>query len=246
MIVSLSLIGLILFKDEELEDLNLQIELKTSDSNTYKTVNDNKHPVPESDNKIKVQSSKEISNDNVLIDGEDVVDIDLYEKLPDSFKIYKKPFINLPKTAIPTKIIISEIGLYSKVADLDIIDLDSSSSYETPKNIVGHIPESVNPGGIGKSWYFGHLESFIRKEGNVFHMLPKIPELLKQDPSLFVHISTDKKTYVYQIYKTEVIPKEELYLDLKSDTPEAILVTCVPSFLYHSRLLVYSKLVGTY
>ena len=80
LIVSLSLIGLILFKDEELEDLNSHIELKTSDSNTYKTVNDNKHSVPESDNKIKVQSSKEISNDNVLIDGEDVVDIDLYEK----------------------------------------------------------------------------------------------------------------------------------------------------------------------
>jgi len=248
LIVSLSLIGLILFKDEELEDLNLQIELKTSDSNTYKIISDNKHSVPESENKIKAKSSKEIlnDNDNDLIEGEDFDEVDLYEELPDNFKLYKKPFINLPKTAIPTKIVISEIGLNSKVSDLEIIDLGSSASYETPKNIVGHIPESVNPGGIGKSWYFGHLESFIRKEGNVFHMLPKIPELLKQNPSLFVHISTDKKTYVYQIYKTEVIPKEELYLDLKSDIPEAILVTCVPSFLYHSRLLVYSKLVGTY
>ena len=246
LIVSLSLIGLILFKDEELKDLNLQIELKTSDSNTHNTVNGNKHSVHESDNKINAKPSKEILNDNDLIDGENFDDIDLYEKLPDNFKFYKKPFINLPKTAVPTKIIISEIGLNSKVSDLEIIDLGSSASYETPKNIVGHIPESVNPGGIGKSWYFGHLESFIRKEGNVFHMLPKIPELLKQDPFLFVHISTDKKTYVYQIYKTEVIPKEELYLDLKSDTPEAILVTCVPSFLYHSRLLVYSKLIGTY
>ena len=248
LIVSLFLIGLILFKDEELEDLNLQIELKTSDSNTYKIISDNKHSVPESENKIKAKSSKEIlnDNDNDLIEGEDFDEVDLYEELPDNFKLYKKPFINLPKTAIPTKIVISEIGLNSKVSDLEIIDLGSSASYETPKNIVGHIPESVNPGGIGKSWYFGHLESFIRKEGNVFHMLPKIPELLKQNPSLFVHISTDKKTYVYQIYKTEVIPKEELYLDLKSDIPEAILVTCVPSFLYHSRLLVYSKLVGTY
>ena len=246
LIVSLSLIGLILFKDEGLEDLNSQIELKTSDSNANKITNNTKNLVPESDNKIIKDSSKEILNDNDLIDGEDFDEVDLYEELPDNFKLYKKPFINLPKTAIPTKIVISEIGLNSKVSDLEIIDLGSSASYETPKNIVGHIPESVNPGGIGKSWYFGHLESFIRKEGNVFHMLPKIPELLNQNPSLFVHISTDKKTYVYQIYKTEVIPKEELYLDLKSDTPEAILVTCVPSFLYHSRLLVYSKLIGTY
>ena len=86
LIVSLSLIGLILFKDEELEDFNLQIELKTSDSNTYKNINDNKHSVPESENKIKAKSSKEILNDNDLIDGENFDDIDLYEKLPDNFK----------------------------------------------------------------------------------------------------------------------------------------------------------------
>ena len=42
---------------EELEDLNLQIELKTSDSNTYKTINDNKHSIPETENKIKAKSS---------------------------------------------------------------------------------------------------------------------------------------------------------------------------------------------
>ena len=246
LIVSFSLLGLIFFKDEELKDLNSQIELITSDSNLSGIANDNKNLVSVTDNKISKDSVNEISDDNDLIDGEDFDEDNLYEKLPDNFKLYKKPFINLPKTAIPTKIVISEIGLNSKVSDLEIIDLGSSSSYETPKNIVGHIPESVNPGGIGKSWYFGHLESFIRKEGNVFHMLPKIPELLKQDPSLFIHISTDKKTYVYQIYKTTVIPKEELFLDLKADRPEAVLVTCVPSLLYHSRLLVYSKLIGTY
>ena len=39
LIVSLSLIGLILFKDEGLEDLNSQIELKTSDSNANKITN---------------------------------------------------------------------------------------------------------------------------------------------------------------------------------------------------------------
>ena len=56
LIVSLSLIGLILFKDEGLEDLNSQIELKTSDSNTYKTVNSNKQSASESDNKINVKN----------------------------------------------------------------------------------------------------------------------------------------------------------------------------------------------
>ena len=132
------------------------------------------------------------------------------------------------------------------IKELEIVDLGNSSSYETPKNIVGHIPQTVNPGEKGKSWYFGHLESFIKKEGNVFHMLPKIPELMKSDPYIFIHIKTNSKTFVYQIYKTQVVPKEELVLDIESEYPEVILVTCVPSFLYHSRLLIYSKLIGTY
>ena len=77
-------------------------------------------------------------------------------------------------------------------------------------------------------------------------MLPKIPELMKSDPYIFIHIKTNSKTFVYQIYKTQVVPKEELVLDIESEYPEVILVTCVPSFLYHSRLLIYSKLIGTY
>ena len=81
---------------------------------------------------------------------------------------------------------------------------------------------------------------------NVFHMLPKIPELMKSDPYIFIHIKTNSKTFVYQIYKTQVVPKEELVLDIESEYSEVILVTCVPSFLYHSRLLIYSKLIGTY
>ena len=78
LIVSLSLIGLILFKDEGLEDLNSQIELKTSDSNANKITNNTKNLVPESDNKIIKDSSKEILNDNDLIDGEDFDEVDLY------------------------------------------------------------------------------------------------------------------------------------------------------------------------
>ena len=46
--------------------------------------------------------------------------------------------------------------------------------------------------------------------------------------------------------KTEVIPKDDLVLEIDSESPEIVLVTCVPSFLYHSRLLVHAKLIGEY
>ena len=47
LIVSLFLIGLILFKDEELKDLNSQIKLITPESNVSEIANNNKKLVSE-------------------------------------------------------------------------------------------------------------------------------------------------------------------------------------------------------
>ena len=75
MIVSLSLIGLILLKDEELKDLNSQIELIPIDSNVSGVVHNNKNLVLETDNKIikdpvVKDSVVKISDDNDLMDGD--------------------------------------------------------------------------------------------------------------------------------------------------------------------------------
>ena len=239
------LYAFIQYSNESIDDLNTVIILDLNTVNTEQhsdTIDkniDNTNDSTSSKNTVK-------SDEESTIVNQFEYSLDPYQELPANFKLYKKSIFDFFDDNSPKLISINEIGLKSDIKELEIVDLGNSSSYETPKNIVGHIPQTVNPGEKGRSWYFGHLESFIKKEGNVFHMLPKIPELMKTDPYIFIHIKTNSKTFVYQIYKTQVIPKEELILDIESEYSEVILVTCVPSFLYHSRLLIFSKLIGTY
>ena len=239
---SLLILGGILFvfiqySNQTIENLNSEKNQQFSD--TIDKNNDSLNNLNSTKNIVKTNTEDTIVNQSEY-------NSDPYQELPVNFKLYKKSFFDFFDDNSPKMISINEIGLKSDIKELEIVDLGNSSSYETPKNIVGHIPQTVNPGEKGKSWYFGHLESFIKKEGNVFHMLPKIPQLMKSDPYIFIHIKTNDKTFVYQIYKTQVIPKEELVLDIESEYSEVILVTSVPSFLYHSRLLIFSKLIGTY
>ena len=54
---------------------------------------------------------------------------------------------------------IPSIGVDSAVSNLAIIDIGDSRQYETPKHVVGRIPEMSNPGELGNTWLFGHLRA---------------------------------------------------------------------------------------
>jgi LPXTG-site transpeptidase (sortase) family protein len=109
--------------------------------------------------------------------------------------------------------------------------------------VVGHIPETANPGEKGSGWYFGHLESPIRGEGSVFYDLPKIPSLLRQGEKVYIIVENGEDSFLYQVTETKVVPEDQLKLyDLKE--PTVILVTCVPRLIYDHRLVVTAKLVG--
>ena len=156
----------------------------------------------------------------------------------------------------PTRIIIPSVGVDSGVSGLDILDLGDSRAYTTPKNTVGHIPQTANPGERESSWYFGHLESPIAGEGNVFYNLPKIPELLKRQ-DVYVIVENGKGSYLYRITEAFVVHQDDLSLDyeyLQGLRPEYAhldpgganihLVTCVPKWVYDSRLVISGTLVG--
>lgn len=150
--------------------------------------------------------------------------------------------------ALAQRIRVPSIGVDSAVSELRILDLGDSRSYETPKNVVGHIPETPNPGARGNGWFFGHLESPIRGEGNVFRRLPDIPQQLESyiktgENPVYVTLESQDGEYLYQVTATEVVHGDDLRL---SDSTGAVitLVTCVPRFLYSHRLLVTAKLVG--
>jgi LPXTG-site transpeptidase (sortase) family protein len=146
------------------------------------------------------------------------------------------------------RIAIPAIGVESDVAELAILDLGDSRQYETPKNVVGHIPETANPGESGNGWFFGHLESPIRGEGNVFRRLPEVPGLLKEyletgDGPVYVFLSSPDGEFLYQVTETKVVHRDELAL-YDSGGPAITLVTCYPRFVYDQRVVVTAKLVG--
>ena len=141
------------------------------------------------------------------------------------------------------RITIAAIAVDSAVKDLAIIDLGDSSAYETPKNVVGRIPETSNPGEQGNGWFFGHLESPIRGEGNVFARLPEIPGLLKIGDPVYISILYDDGEYLYQVTATQVVHEDDLRL-YETDSATITLVACVPRLYYDYRLLVTGELVG--
>jgi len=142
-----------------------------------------------------------------------------------------------------TKISISGIQMHSDVQELAILFLGDSLQWETPKGVVGHIPTTANPSGGGQGWYFGHLESPIRGEGNVFLRLPEIPDLLANEQTVYVVLEAANRKYLYQVYQREVVYQDDLRVT-DSGSHDITLVTCVPRFYYDYRLLVTAALIG--
>ena len=145
-------------------------------------------------------------------------------------------------TSAASRMHIPAIGVESGVRDLRVIFNGQSAAWETPDNIVGHIPTTARPGAAGQGWYFGHLDSPVRGEGNVFRYLPKIPDLTKSGP-IYIFLETASHSYAYQVYKTEVVHQSRLEVS-DSGQQDITLVTCVPRFYYDHRLLVTAALVG--
>ena len=139
---------------------------------------------------------------------------------------------------------IPSIGVDSAVSNLAIIDIGDSRQYETPKHVVGRIPQTSNPGELGNTWLFGHLESPIRGEGNVFQKLPQIPALVNSGDPVYVSLLNEEgDEFLYQITGTEVVHQDELQL-YETEESTITLVSCVPRLVYDHRLLVIGKLVG--
>ena len=147
--------------------------------------------------------------------------------------------------ALATRIRIPAINIDSDIKELGVIRSGDSAAWETPKHVVGHIPTTAIAGDAGQGWYFGHLESPIRGEGNVFRRLPEIAELLKLENGgpIYIFLESEHLKFVYQVYHTTVVPQEELRIT-DSGSRDVTLVTCTPRFYYDQRLLVTAALVG--
>ena len=141
------------------------------------------------------------------------------------------------------RISIPALGIDVTVEELGIVDLGDSSAYETPDFVVGHIPETPNPGSHGNGWYFGHLESPLGGEGNVFSRLPQVPSLLRDGEDIHVVVSSGGRSFLYQVSETDIVHQDDIALYQAGDA-RITLVTCFPRLKYDQRLLVTAKLIG--
>jgi len=186
------------------------------------------------------------SNDLNLDDehaNSNVQDINDLNQLVSQFSNPKD--LNIPSKDfdIPINIEIPAINLNSEIMQLKIVDIGESSQYETPNNVVGHIPSSSNPGEPGSIWLFGHLESPIRNEGSIFSRLPEIHDLIKNGNSIHIILKTNNAKFLYEVNDFSVIPEEKLIIN-DSEKSSLFLVTCWPKFVYDERIIVGSVLVG--
>lgn len=160
-----------------------------------------------------------------------------FRSVPSDLPVTPASFGTMTRMTIPI------IGVDSGIKELEIVDLGDSRAYENPDNVVGHIPQTAAPGEVGNGWFFGHLESPVRGEGNVFRRLPDIPGHLRDGDPVYVSLESSAGTHLYQVTSTVVVHQDDLRL-FGSDEATITLVSCVPRLVYDHRLLVTAKLVG--
>ena len=146
-------------------------------------------------------------------------------------------------SGVPRKISIPILNLTAPVENLGIVEKDGRKVYETPKNLVGRIPSSPDQPDTFTGWYFGHLESPLKGEGNVFHNLPEIAEHLINGNEVLISLGKPGKELVYQVTKSEVVHESDLEL-YDPGLKNIILVTCSNRPKYDHRQLVTATLVG--
>ena len=165
------------------------------------------------------------------------------QKLLDDFSPIGEAGVKIGDIQPSTRILVPSIGVDSAISELSILDLGDSRAYESPDNTVGHIPESADAGEQGTSWFFGHTESPISREGSVFFNLQKVPEKLRSGEDVFIITDNGANQFLYRATATQVVHQDDLSLDA---TPEADinLVSSVPRFVYDHRLVVSGVLIA--
>ena len=153
--------------------------------------------------------------------------------------------VSLPITGLgpATFVSIPIIGLETGTIELSAEVFGDGQKYAAPAFELGIVPGQPNPGEVGNTWFFGHLESPIRGEGSVFRNLPKVHDLLRQGYLVYVIVDSEDGSFLYQATEFRIMAKEDVTL-WGSNGRTATLVASWPRFKYDERVVVTTELVG--
>ena len=165
--------------------------------------------------------------------------------LPEGFALIDFSEDNpLMLVAPATRMTISSLEIDSNIVELSIMDLGDRRAYETPKNTIGHIPETADAGERGAGWYFGHTESPILDEGSVFFNLQRVADELRAGNNVDIITDNGDEQFLYRVTGTRVIHEDDLTLE-SGGGPTIHLVSCVPRLVYDHRLVVDANLIAS-
>ena len=151
--------------------------------------------------------------------------------------------ISLDLVGPAIQIVIPSISVDSEVQQLNITVENGMSKYETPKNLVGGVSTNIETMNSVSGWYFGHFDSPIQREGNVFQNLPEVATHIKNGDPVFIYIKSLENEYIYQAISSKVMHESEVEL-YDAGIDHVILVTCANKPLYNYRQLVKAKLIA--
>ena len=165
------------------------------------------------------------------------------QRLLDGFSPIGESGMTLTDIKPSTRIIIPSIGVDSSISELAILDLGDRRYYESPNNTVGHIPETANGDEDGASWFFGHTDSPISREGSVFFNLQKVPEKLRTGEDVFIITDNGDRQFLYRAMSSQVLHQDDLTLNATPGS-DINLVSSVPRFVYDHRLVISGELIA--
>ena len=77
----------------------------------------------------------------------------------------------------------------------------------------------------------------------MFAQLPEIPSMLRRGDDVYAVVENGSEQYLYRIVESKVVPQDQLSLT-DDGSPQLLMVTCVPRFVYDHRLIVRGVLEG--
>lgn len=135
------------------------------------------------------------------------------------------------------RIVIPAIGVDSGVMEIGVDYENGEPVWERPIHAVGHVRDTANPGEAGNVVMAGHLSSYIRGEGDVFHRLPEV----KPGDEVWLYSPAGK--FIYQVVARDVVAPDRVDVMSPTTEPTLTLITCVPDYVYSDRLIVTARLV---
>ena len=109
----------------------------------------------------------------------------------------------------------------SKVIEIGFSYENGELVWERPVQAVGHIRGTANPGEASNVVMAGHLSSYIRGEGDVFHKLPEV----KPGDEVWLYSAAGK--FIYQVVKRDIVAPDNVEVMAPTTEPTLTLITSI-------------------